>query len=204
MQGLIADHRQESRIDAGRKLKSLYRCLGWQRSDLVSFLQVTERTVYRWEAGETAVPVSVTKLLRLLTFEELPGKTWEGWTFGRGRLWSPEGHGFLGTDMNWLSATVRRSQLFSVLMVEQRRLEARILELDAQLARARLDVQTAESRAGAFFGEAFRVALWEVERAGTQPLGPGELSAAELYRAERGKRDGLVTRPVCAAADIPS
>ncbi|MFY7866941.1 helix-turn-helix domain-containing protein [Roseateles sp.] len=82
------DQRLETRAAHGRKLKSLYRYLGFTASTLASYLRVSERTVYRWQrCGD--VPFAVIRLLRVMSYQELPGKTWEGWHFSRGMLWAP-------------------------------------------------------------------------------------------------------------------
>ena len=164
MPELIAIHQRESRVDAGRKLKSLYRSLGWKRSDLVSFLQVSERAVYRWEAGEHRVPPAVLKLLRLMNRMELPGKTWEGWSFSRDQLWSPEGYGFSGRDFAWLNLTARRSEMFSVLYRERQGMRSEIERLGSELNQAKLDLQVAEGHAG-LVELALQGALWEVDQA---------------------------------------
>lgn len=62
---------------------------------------------------------------------ELPGESWRGWCFSGGRLWSPEGHSFKGTDSSWWSLLVRRADMFTVLLRERDRLRS---ELAAALA----------------------------------------------------------------------
>jgi len=168
-------------VETGQKLRSLYRCLGWNRSDLVKFLQCSERAVFRWEAGDTAVPVSVMKLLRLMTYQELPGKTWAGWSFSRDTLWSPEGHGFSGRDFAWLSLTARRSDMFSVLYRERQVFRDEIDRLSAELTQAKLDLKFAGGRS-ALVDLAMDGGLWEVDQ------------AANDAPAARFSGDGLVTR----------
>lgn len=183
-------------MEAGQKLKSLYRCLGWNRVDLVKFLQCSERAVFRWEAGDTAVPVSVMKLLRLMTHHELPGKSWAGWSFSRDTLWSPEGHGFSGRDFSWLSLTARRSEMFSVLYRERQVFLGEIDRLSAELTQARLDLKFAGGRS-ALVDLAMDGGLWEVDQAANDSPtrgGHGERAQRAPGGTLGGQGDVLVTR----------
>lgn len=76
-------------------------------------LQVTERTVYAWFSGKTAVPYAAYRLLRILNRFELPG--WDGWHMHSGKLWSPEGFGFEPQDGTWWSLLVRQARAFRAL-----------------------------------------------------------------------------------------
>jgi hypothetical protein len=76
-------------------------------------LQVTERTVYAWFSGKTAVPYAAYKLLRILNRFELPG--WPGWHMHSGKLWTPEGFGFEPQDAAWWSLLVRQARSFRTL-----------------------------------------------------------------------------------------
>lgn|GEM_PF-2532581 len=90
-------------------------------------LQVTTRTVRYWFSAKSAVPYSAYRLVRILGRFELPDPAWKGWIFHSGRLWSPEGHGFVPTDSNWWGRLVSQARLwredhergrqFDVLMV---------------------------------------------------------------------------------------
>ena len=51
----IPGHVLECRAEQGRKLRSMYRCLGWSRADCAKFLHVTERCLHNWEAGRHSV-----------------------------------------------------------------------------------------------------------------------------------------------------
>ena len=77
-------------MEQGRKLRSMYRELGHDRTSAAKFFRITPRTLFNWEAGRTAIPFAVFKLLRLMLRSELPGKDWDGWCFNQGTLWSPE------------------------------------------------------------------------------------------------------------------
>jgi DNA-binding XRE family transcriptional regulator len=137
----------ESRRERGFQLRGLYRELGHDRASIGKFLHVTPRTLRNWETGRVAIPVATLKLLRLLRRSELPGKDWAGWSFNRGTLWSPEGHGFKGSDMAWLSRTVRQAQLFSVLYRERGQLRRELLLAHQQTAEAQAAAVSAEGRA---------------------------------------------------------
>lgn len=95
------------------------------------FLHVTERTLHNWESGKHDIPYATFKLLRLMSGLELPGKSWAGWTFTGGKLWSPEGRSFEGTDGSWWSLLVRQARLFPELC---KRLGA--LEIELKKAKA--------------------------------------------------------------------
>ena len=114
----------DHRVDVGRRLRSMYLNLGMQRADVAKFLQVSERTLHNWESGRHVIPFAVYKLLRLLNRMDLPGATWEGWSFSAGKLWSPEGHGFTGRDGSWWSLLVRRAAMFDKLSAENVELRA--------------------------------------------------------------------------------
>ena len=100
------------------RFKRMYRQLGIDRVAAAQLLRVSERTLHNWESGKHEIPYSAYKLLRLLSYSEMPGKAWEGWHFAAGRLWSPEGYGFRPEDSQWWSALCRRSTLFHVLYKE--------------------------------------------------------------------------------------
>ncbi|MEL4178354.1 VC1465 family Xer recombination activation factor [Roseateles sp. PN1] len=140
LERLKAAHRLETRIEQGRKLRYLYRYLGYTRAQVATFLHVSERSVFRWEAGTSPIPFAVLKLLRLLAHQELPGASWAGWCFNRGTLWSPEGRGFAGKDFSWLSMLARRASAFGKLYKEN-------IDLRAQLRTALTELGHAEARA---------------------------------------------------------
>lgn len=106
-----------TRLDLARKFKAMYRSLGMDLSECAKFLHVTERTLHNWESGKHDIPYATFKLLRLMNGLELPGKTWAGWEFQGGKLWSPEGRSFEGTDGSWWSLLVRQAHGFRELLV---------------------------------------------------------------------------------------
>lgn len=108
------------------RFKTMYRQLGIDRAAAAQLLRVSERTLHNWESGKHEIPYSAYKLLRLLSFSEMPGKAWEGWHFAAGRLWSPEGYAFRPEDSQWWSALCRRASLFHVLAKENAELRERL------------------------------------------------------------------------------
>jgi hypothetical protein len=93
-------------------------------------LQVTERTVYAWFSGKTAVPYAAYKLLRILSRFELPG--WPGWHMHSGRLWSPEGFGFDPVDGQWWSLLVRQARAFRASYARVNTLERALMAEGAE------------------------------------------------------------------------
>ena len=75
----------ECRAEQGRKLRSMYRCLGWSRADCAKFLHVSERCLHNWEAGRHPVPYAAYRLLRIHCGMALPGREWRGWSISRGK-----------------------------------------------------------------------------------------------------------------------
>jgi hypothetical protein len=78
-------------------------------------LHVTPRTVRYWISGKTTIPYAAYRLLRILTGAELGCNGWEGWHMHSGRLWSPEGYGFLPRESSWWSLLVRQARSFRTL-----------------------------------------------------------------------------------------
>lgn len=116
-----------------RRFDAMCRQLGYTRASAAKTLQVSERTLHNWVSGRTAVPYAAYKLLRVLCFHEIPFKTWQGWHFTGGKLWSPEGHGFTGLDGSWWSLLVRQARASVVLFDQQREMRATIASLNAEL-----------------------------------------------------------------------
>ncbi|WP_298436123.1 VC1465 family Xer recombination activation factor [Ottowia sp.] len=103
-------HVTQVRVQQGKKLRALYRSLGWSRADCGKFLHVTERCLHNWEAGRHPVPFWALRLLRLHCGFELPGARWAGWSISRGKLCTPEGHELDPHDAKWWGLLVRRAQ----------------------------------------------------------------------------------------------
>lgn len=137
-----------TRMEQGRKLRSMYRELGHDRTSAAKFFRITPRTLFNWEAGRTSIPFAAFKLLRLMLRSELPGKDWQGWCFNQGTLWSPEGHGYTPRDFGWLSLTIRQARLFSVLYRERCALQLELRAAKVEAAQAQAQAAAAEGHFG--------------------------------------------------------
>lgn len=102
----------ETRAELAHSFRAMYRNLGLDLPGCAKLLHVTERTLHNWESGKHEIPYAAYRLLRLLNRMELPGDAWAGWCFYGGALVSPEGHSFYGTQANWWTNVIRRSELF--------------------------------------------------------------------------------------------
>jgi transcriptional regulator with XRE-family HTH domain len=111
----------DQRAAIAARFKVLCLDAGLKVPDVARTLQVTERTVYAWFSGKTAVPYSAYKLLRILNRFELPG--WPGWHMHSGKLWTPEGFAFDQTDGQWWSLLVRQARAFRAAYARANALE---------------------------------------------------------------------------------
>jgi Phage protein len=75
-------------------------------------LHVTTRTVRYWISGRVGIPYAAYRLVRILGRYELPDPAWAGWIMHSGRLWSPEGHGFVPGDSSWWGLLVAQARLW--------------------------------------------------------------------------------------------
>ncbi|WP_353619051.1 VC1465 family Xer recombination activation factor [Paracidovorax cattleyae] len=92
--------------------------MGLDLAGCAQLLHVTERTLHNWQSGKHDIPYAAYRLLRLLRLlnrMDLPGESWAGWCFHGGKLWTPEGRSFVGTDGSWWSLLVRRAAMFDQL-----------------------------------------------------------------------------------------
>ena len=108
----------------------MYRSLDLDLAGCAKLLHVTERTLHNWESGKHDIPYATYRLLRLLNRMELPGDTWSGWCFHGGKLWSPEGRSFVGTDGSWWSLLVRRAACFDAMFQRTGQLEKALVDLE--------------------------------------------------------------------------
>ena len=92
----------------------MYQSLGLDLPGCAQLLHVSERTLHNWACGKHDIPYATYRLLRLLNRMELPGQTWQGWSFHGHKLISPEGHVFVGTDSAWWGLLVRRAAMFNL------------------------------------------------------------------------------------------
>lgn len=118
-------------------LKIMLADLGLTAETAAQMLHVTPRTVRYWISGKVLVPYAAYRLLRILTGAELPANGWDGWHMHSGKLWTPEGHGFIPSDSSWWGLMVRQARTWKVMSDRYRDLEAS-LAAGAGLAAARL------------------------------------------------------------------
>jgi hypothetical protein len=90
-------------------------------------LHVTPRTVRYWISGRVSIPYAAYRLVRILGRWELPDPAWRGWIMHSGRLWSPEGHGFVPGDSNWWSLLVSQASLWRERYQRERQFELLML-----------------------------------------------------------------------------
>ncbi|WP_374941039.1 VC1465 family Xer recombination activation factor [Xylophilus ampelinus] len=112
----------------------MYRGLGLDLDGCAQMLRVSRRTIHNWQSGRHEIPYAVYRLVRLLGRMDLPGESWSGWSFVAGKLVSPEGHAFVGTDSSWWSLLVRRARLFDVAYREAASLRVQLAEAWAAAA----------------------------------------------------------------------
>nr|WP_240964858.1 VC1465 family Xer recombination activation factor [Acidovorax sp. SRB_24] len=110
----------------------MYRSLGLDLPGCAQLLHVTERTLHNWQSGKHDIPFAAYKLLRLLNRMDLPGPSWAGWCFHGGKLWSPEGRSFVGTDSSWWSLLVRRADCFGSMFKRSGQFEQALMALVAE------------------------------------------------------------------------
>ena len=106
---------RQTRMLLGSRLKVMLADLGLTPDSAAQALHVTPRTVRYWISGKTLVPYAAYRLLRIMAGAELPCPGWDGWHMHSGKLWSPEGHGFLPSDSSWWGHLVRKARLFKEL-----------------------------------------------------------------------------------------
>ncbi|MES2363346.1 MAG: VC1465 family Xer recombination activation factor [Pseudomonadota bacterium] len=107
-----------------KRFRALLADLGLTHLEAAKLLHVSLRTLQNWLSGRHQVPYMAFKLVRLLRYAELPGKSWEGWHFSRGMLITPEGHTISGNEGSWWSMLVQRSRGFGELYDEVQKLRA--------------------------------------------------------------------------------
>ena len=88
--------------------------------------------MHNWESGKHDIPFAAYKLLRLLNRMEIPGDSWAGWCFHGGKLWTPEGRSFVGTDGSWWSLLVRRAACFDTMFKRSGQFEQALMALAAE------------------------------------------------------------------------
>ena len=181
--------RREYQADQGKQLRVMYRRLGLDRQAFAKEFQISERTARNWESGRARIPYTAFKLLRLRLRDELPG--WDEWRFEAGQLVSPEGHRYGPKDFSWLSLTVRQARTCAVLYRERGTMRRQLQQAYLQIAQLKDVLATSEGT----------VRLVDLLEAGS-PLFD-LLSDVRALPHLPGRRDGLVTRPVCLTGESP-
>lgn len=117
MKGKPSHKRQclADRLAHSERLSGLLAEQGLSHPEAAKLLHVSLRTLQNWLSGKHQIPYMAFKLLRLLRYTELPGKTWQGWHFSRGMLVTPEGRTIAGHEGSWWSMLVRQARSFHVL-----------------------------------------------------------------------------------------
>ena len=115
---------RETRALQGSRFKILLADAGLSIDDAAKLLHVTPRTIRYWISGKVTVPYAAYKLLRVLRLFELPCVGWDGWHMHSGRLWSPEGHGFIPSDSTWWGLLVRKARMFGEMYDRDRQTNA--------------------------------------------------------------------------------
>lgn len=103
---------RETRALLGSRFKILLADAGLSHDAAAQLLHVTPRTIKYWVSGRVMVPYAAYKLVRVMRLFELPMPGWEGWHMHSGKLWTPEGYGFVPTDSGWWSNIVRKAHFF--------------------------------------------------------------------------------------------
>jgi transcriptional regulator with XRE-family HTH domain len=122
----------QHRAHIGERFKELFLQTGLGLDGVAQTLHVTPRTVRNWLSGNTAIPYTAYKLLRIQRYFELPGEGWDGWHMHGGKLWSPEGFGFLPHESNWWSLLVRQARSCRTVYDENTRLQREASAASAQ------------------------------------------------------------------------
>jgi len=130
--GKLRRHDPETRAQLAFRFRAMYRNLGLDLEGCAKLLHVTERTLHNWQSGKHDIPYAAYRLLRLLNRMELPGASWSGWCFHGGKLWSPEGRSFEGTDSSWWSLLVRRAACFDTMFKRSGQFEQALMALSAE------------------------------------------------------------------------
>lgn len=125
-------HDPETRAQLAFRFRAMDRNLGLDLTGRAKLLRVTERTLHNWQSGKHDIPYSAYRLLRLLNRMELPGASWSGWCFHGGKLWSPEGRSFEGTDGSWWSLLVRRAACFDAMFKRSGQFEQALMAMAAE------------------------------------------------------------------------
>lgn len=114
------------------RLSGLLAEQGLSHPEAAKLLHVSLRTLQNWLSGKHQIPYMAFKLLRLMRYMELPGKSWRGWHFSRGMLVTPEGRTITGHEGAWWSMLVRQAKCFGQLYRERIALNASFHQADSK------------------------------------------------------------------------
>lgn len=164
----------------GSRLKVMMADLGLTPESAAQALHVSPRTVRYWISGKTLVPYAAYRLLRIMAGAELPSPGWDGWHMHSGKLWSPEGHGFIPSDSAWWGLLVRKARLFKELYDR----ETQLTYLLARAGRAPTAGETAPPAPGAS-----RTASYPTGEAGRAAQPPGLDLSLGHFRTHGAKNE---------------
>ena len=134
MKGKPSHKRQclADRLAHSERFSGLLAEQGLSHPEAAKLLHVSLRTLQNWLSGKHQIPYMAFKLLRLLRYMELPGKSWQGWHFSRGMLVTPEGRTITGHEGAWWSLLVRQAKSFGQLYRERIALNASFHQADSK------------------------------------------------------------------------
>ena len=128
----------------GSRFKILLADAGLTPESAGKLLHVTPRTIRYWISGKVRVPYAAYKLVRIMRLFELPCKGWDGWHMHSGKLWSPEGFGFVPSDSSWWGLLVRQARGFKTMYDR----ETMLLAAGVSADRAAVSASEAAAAAG--------------------------------------------------------
>lgn len=73
------------------------------KTQCAAFLNVTRRTITEWEKGNTRIPYSAFRLLRLKANGGIAEKEWDGWSISGDTLWSPDGRSWKQHELYYVA-----------------------------------------------------------------------------------------------------
>jgi transcriptional regulator with XRE-family HTH domain len=79
---------------------------------VADMLDIDVRTVRNWENGQSAIPYSAFRLIRMAAGYSLLGEKWEGWGFYDGKLFSPAGRSFAPHELAYVANYISMARLF--------------------------------------------------------------------------------------------
>lgn len=92
---------------------------GLTQAQACEYLGVTRRTMHNWEHGQTRIPYSAFKLIRMRARAIVHVEGWEGWRYARdGSLVTPDGRSFQPWELQQLQLVVGLARRY----IEARRL----------------------------------------------------------------------------------